>query len=169
MIPLYKRARTLTHAAILAALYAVMTYLQNLLLPGSGSWAVQLRLSEALMVLCFFTPDAALGLAVGCLIFNLAFGAALPLDFLLGPLATLGAGLCMYRLRRLRFLGLTMPALWNGLLVGWELTFYIGGGFWANAGAVALGEGAALLIGGSLLYRALKKRRLDSQLFGPQQ
>ena len=80
--------RKLAHAAIIAALYAVLTHLQNILVPGSATWAIQLRLSEALCVLSFFTPAAPMGLAVGCLIFNLTFAAALPLDFVSGTLAT---------------------------------------------------------------------------------
>ena len=79
-----KRVKNLTHAAIIAALYAVLTHLQNLLLPGSASWAIQCRLSEALCILAFFTPAAIPGLSIGCLLFNLTFAPALPLDWLLG-------------------------------------------------------------------------------------
>ena len=42
------RSRNLAHAALIAALYVVLTHLQNLMLPGSASWAIQCRLSEAL-------------------------------------------------------------------------------------------------------------------------
>lgn len=166
-----KRSRFLAHGAILAALYAVLTHFQNILLPGSATWAIQMRLSEALCVLAFFSPAAPLGLAVGCLIFNLTFAAALPLDFLLGTLATYAAGKCMWCLRRktlwgLPVWGLLMPAFWNGLLVGWELAVYIGGGFWLNGLYVALGELAVLLTVGAGLYLALKRRHLDVRLFG---
>lgn len=84
-----KNTRFLTHAAVIAALYAVLTHLQNVLLPGSTTWAIQMRLSEALCVLSFFTPAAIPGLTVGCLVFNITYAAALPLDFLVGSLATL--------------------------------------------------------------------------------
>ena len=66
-----KNTRYLAHAAIIAALYAVLTHLQNLLLPGSATWAIQMRLSEALCVLAFFTPAAIPGLTLGCLLFNI--------------------------------------------------------------------------------------------------
>ena len=82
------RTRFLAHAAIIAALYAVLTHLQNLVLPGSATWAIQMRLSEALCVLSFFTPAAIPGLSLGCLLFNLTYSATLPLDFLVGTLAT---------------------------------------------------------------------------------
>ncbi len=166
-----RHARHLAHAAIIAALYAVLTHMQNVLIPGSATWMIQMRLSEAMCILAFFTPAAATGLAVGCLLFNLTFAAALPLDFLVGTLATFLAARSMYRLRNATILGLPlpgllMPALWNGLLVGWELSVYIGGGFWINAFYVALGEAAVLLIFGAALYFVMKKRRLDTRLFG---
>ena len=165
------RVRHWTHAAIIAALYAVLTHLQNLILPGSASWAIQCRLSEALCVLALFTPAAIPGLAVGCLVFNLTFAAALPLDFLIGTLATALTGLAMWHSRRLLIgtyplVALTMPAVFNAVLVGWELSVYIGGAFWLNAFYVAMGELIVMLIFGSGLYYAMKRRRLDKLLFG---
>ena len=165
-----KYTRRLAHAAIIAALYAVLTHFQNILLPGSATWAIQMRLSEALCILAFFTPAAAMGLAVGCLIFNLTFAAALPLDFVVGTIATYLAAKVMWltrniTVRKLPLLGLLMPALFNAILVGWELSVYIGGGFWINAIYVALGEIAVLLTLGTILYFAMKRRNLDTRLF----
>lgn len=165
-----KHTRYLAHAAIIAALYAVLTHFQNILLPGSATWAIQLRISEALCVLAFFTPAAAMGLAVGCLIFNLTFAAALPLDFLVGTLATYFAAKVMWwarnwTVKNYPLLGMLMPALFNAILVGWELTVYIGGGFWINALYVSIGEVIVLLTVGTILYCAMKKRNLDTRLF----
>lgn len=165
-----KHTRKLAHAAIIAALYAVLTHFQNILLPGSATWAIQLRMSEALSILAFFTPAAAMGLAVGCLIFNLTFAAALPLDFLVGTIATYLACKAMWLTRNVKvknypLAGMLMPALFNALLVGWELSVYIGGGFWMNAVYVAIGETVVLLTAGSVLYYAMKKRGLDKRLF----
>ena len=165
-----KHTRHLVRAAIIAALYAVLTHFQNILLPGSATWAIQLRLSEALCILAFFTPAAALGLSVGCLIFNLTFAAALPLDFLVGTLASYLSAKVMWLTRnvkvgKLPLLGMLMPALFNAILVGGELAVYIGGGFWMNAIYVAIGEAIVLLTVGSVLYFAMKKRNLDTRLF----
>ena len=160
-----KNTRFLTHAAVIAALYAVLTHLQNVLLPGSATWAIQMRLSEALCVLSFFTPAAIPGLTVGCLVFNITYAAALPLDFLVGSLATLLAARHV-TVKGYPLLGMAMPALFNALLVGWELTVYIGGGFFMNALYVALGELAVLLTFGTALYYAVKKRHLDTKVFG---
>ena len=164
------RSRFLVRAALIAALYAALTHLQNLLLPGSASWAVQFRASEALCILAFFTPAAIPGLTIGCLLFNLTYSAALPLDAFLGSAATLLAAGSMWLLRDVRVrncpvFGLLMPAFFNALLVGWELSIYIGGAFWVNALYVAAGELAVLLTLGNLLYFSMKKRHLDTRLF----
>ena len=165
-----RHTRNLAHAAIIAALYAVLTHMQNLLLPGSATWAVQLRLSETMGILAFFTPAAISGLSIGCLIFNLTFAAALPLDFLAGTLATYLAAQIMWLTRNITvkgypLIGMLMPAVTNAVLVGWELTVYIGGGFWMNAFYVALGELIVLAVPGSLLYFAMKHRGLDRKIF----
>nr|MBQ8244795.1 QueT transporter family protein [Oscillospiraceae bacterium] len=165
-----KQTRYLAHAAIIAAVYAVMTHLQNVILPGSATWAIQMRISEMLCILAFFTPAAAVGLSIGCLIFNLTFAAALPLDFLLGTLATYLAAKGMWLTRKITVKGyplpgMLMPALSNAILIGWELTVYIGGGFAMNAVYVAIGEAVVLLTLGTALYYAMKKRGLDHRLF----
>lgn len=72
------KTRYLTQAAIIAALYAVLTHMQNLLLPGTTTWAIQMRISEAMNVLAFFTPAAIPGLSLGCLVFNLTYAGTLP-------------------------------------------------------------------------------------------
>ena len=164
------RIRFLTHAAIIAALYAVLTHLQNFILPGSASWAIQCRLSEALCILALFTPAAIPGLTVGCLVFNMTSAAVLPLDFLVGSLATALAATAMWCSRRLLFRGyplpaMMMPAVFNAVLVGWELDLYIGGGFWLNAAYVAAGELIVMFIFGTALYYGMKRRHLDKLLF----
>lgn len=166
-----RKARFIAHAALIGALYVALTYLQNLLLPGSATWAIQFRASEALCVLALFTPAAVPGLTIGCLLFNLSYAGALPLDVAVGSLASFLATGAMWLTRKLTVKGfplpgLLMPALFNALLVGWELSVYIGGGFWLNAIYVAIGEAAVLLTLGAALYYAMRTRHLDSRLFG---
>lgn len=165
-----RKTKFLVNSAVIAALYVLLTYLQNMLIPDSTSMAIQLRSSEALCVLAFFTPAAIPGLAIGCLLFNISYAGALPLDFLVGTLASALAALGIWLTRKVTIKGfplpgLLMPALCNAFLVGWELTFCIGGGFWLNALYVAIGEAAVLLTLGSALYYAIKIRHLDQKLF----
>ena len=167
-----KKNRYVVHAAMIASLYAVLTHLQNILFPGSATMAIQFRASEALCVLAFFTPAAIPGLSVGCLLFNMISGAT-PMDFLVGTAASFLAALAMWNLRKVTVFGyplpgMLMPALCNGILVGWELSIYfaIGGSFWLNAAYVAIGEAAVLLVLGSVLYYAIRRRDLGRHLFG---
>lgn len=170
------KTRFICHAAILAAMYFALTHMQNLLLPGSATWAIQCRISEALCIFALMTPAAIPGITIGCLLFNLSYAGALPLDFLVGSLATLLACGGMWLLRDVTvkgcpFAAMLLPALFNALLVGWELTIYIGdtgftmATFCINAVYVALGELIVLLIPGTILFYALKSRHLDSRLF----
>lgn len=159
------RSRILTQGAIIAALYAVLTHAQNLLLPGSATWAIQLRVSECMCILAFFTPSAVWGLGVGCFLFNILYAGALPLDWLVGPLATILATGAMYLSQKVKIkgfplFGLAMPALFNGLLVGWELSVYIGGAFWVNALYVAAGEAIVLYTLGTALFYVMQKPQL---------
>ena len=164
-----KKAKFLATGAMIAAAYVALTYLQNFLLPNSASMAIQFRASEALCVLALFSPAAVAGLSVGCFLFNLSYANALPLDWLVGTAATALATGGMYLTRRWTFKGyplpaMLLPALLNALLVGWELSVYIGGGFWINALYVAIGEAAVLLTLGSGLFYAIKARKLDEML-----
>ena len=165
------KSRFLAHGALIAALYVALTYFQNFLIPNSASLAIQFRASEALCVLALFTPAAIPGLTLGCLLFNISFAGALPLDPVVGTLASMLATAAMHLTRRITIKGypllaMLMPALFNALLVGWELEIYIGGGFWLNALYVFIGEAAVLLTLGSILFYVIRSRHLDSRLFG---
>ena len=165
-----KQTRYMTHAALIGALYVALTYFQNFLLPNSASMAIQFRVSEALCVLALFTPAAIPGLTIGCLLFNISFAGALPLDFLVGSLATLLATGSMWLTRKWRLgsyplFALLMPVLFNAFLVGWELDVYIGGGFWLNVMYVAIGELGVLLSLGSGLYYAIRSRGLENNIW----
>ena len=165
-----KNYRNLTYGALIAALYVALTYLQNALIPGSATWVIQFRASEALCVMALYTPSAIWGLGVGCLLFNLSYAGALPLDAVVGTLASLLAGWGMYLLRNVRVKKVPLPALLipgitNGLLVGWELWLFIGGDLWLNMLYVAIGEWLVLLTLGAALSWAMERRNLPQRIF----
>lgn len=115
-----KTLRNLITAATVAALYAALTCLWPL-----SIGPIQLRLSEALCLLPYCMGAAVPGLFVGCLLGNLLAG-ALPLDVLLGSLATLLAGGLTYLLGRKKaplFLAPLPTVLCNALIVGALLSF----------------------------------------------
>lgn len=165
------KTKFITQAALIGAIYFALTHLQNLLVPNSATWVIQFRASEALCVLALFTPAAVPGLTIGCLLFNLSFAGALPLDFLVGSFATFLACGSMRLLKRLPLIALSMPAWFNALFVGWELTLYLGdtgftmAAFWINAGYVAIGELAVMYTLGWLLHRYLSRSRLARRIF----
>ena len=71
------KALFIAHAAIIAALYVVLTLIANAL--GLANYAIQIRFSEALTILPYFTPAAIPGLFVGCILSNILTG-CVPLD-----------------------------------------------------------------------------------------
>ncbi len=170
------KTNLIAQTAIIAAMYAALTYAQNLLLPGTTSMAVQFRASEALNVLALFTPAAIPGLTLGCVISNLYnIGSGLPLDMIFGSLATLGCSLTMYALKNIQIktyplLSMLMPAIFNGIIIGWEIEyFFIDGpfefvGFLTQGGLVALGELGVMLTLATALYYIIKKRGLDKKI-----
>ncbi len=90
-----KKVLSLVHAAVIAALYVVLTMLANSL--GLANYAIQVRFSESLTILPFFTPAAIPGLFIGCLLSNILTG-CMPLDVLFGSLATLLGAIGTYYL-----------------------------------------------------------------------
>ena len=89
---------TLVQAAMIAAIYVVLTLLANAF--GLANYAIQVRFSEALTILPFFTPAAVPGLFVGCILSNIPTG-CLPLDTVFGSLATLIGALGTYAIGRI--------------------------------------------------------------------
>ena len=76
----------------------------------------------------------------------------------------------MYLTRKITVKGyplvaMLLPAVSNAILVGWELSVYIGGAFAINALYVALGELIVLLAVGTVLLQVLEKRGLARRLF----
>ena len=149
-----KSIRYLVQAAVIAAIYAVLTLLASSLNLAYGP--VQFRISEFLTVLPMFTPAAIPGLTLGCFLANLAspFG---PVDWIFGSVATLLAAVVSYLLRNVRikdipFLVPMAPVLFNALVVGVELACFsdVGFGFqnfsWVAFGYNALTVGAGELV-----------------------
>ena len=148
----------LTHAAAIAAIYTVLTVIAAGF--GLANGAVQVRFSEALTVLPFFTPAAVPGLAVGCLISNIVTGCALP-DIIFGTLATLLGALGSHALRRNRFLVSLPPILANTIIIPFVLSYayHIPGGIPYFMLTVGAGEVISCLLFGQILLTALSPIR----------
>lgn len=115
-----KKSVNLTQAAMIAALYVVLTQISHLF--GLDSHAIQLRFSEALTILPFFTPAAIPGLFIGCILANF-FAGCLPWDIVFGSLATLLGALGTYSLRKFRCLAPLPPIIANTVIVPFVLAY----------------------------------------------
>lgn len=157
-----KKVLYLTQAAMIAALYVVLTLAANAL--GLASSSIQVRFSEALTVLPYFTPAAIPGLFVGCLLGNIASGCALP-DIIFGPLATLAGALGTWALRkRSKWLAPLPPILANAVVVPPVLKYAYGiVPVWLSVITVTAGEVISCGVLGMILLFALWKYK--GQLF----
>ena len=118
-----KKVLFLTQAAVIAAIYVVLTIFISAFNLASG--AIQVRISEALTILPFFTPAAIPGLAIGCLLSNLLTGAAV-YDVVFGSLATLLGAVGTYLLRKHKFLCTLPPVIANMVIIPFVLRYGYG-------------------------------------------
>ena len=158
-----KKVTFIVQAAVIAALYVVLTFVANAL--GLASHTIQVRFSEALCILPVFTPAAIPGLAIGCLLSNLLTGAAV-YDVVFGSLATLLGAVGTYLLRKHKFLCTLPPVIANMVIIpfvlryGYGLVMEVGGHdvaipfYMLTVGA---GEVICCCILGSVLLNALAK------------
>ena len=164
----FRNIRFLTQAGLVAAIYTALCMVLHPISFGFGG--IELRVSEALTLLPAIMPAAVPGLFVGCLLSNILGGATL-LDIVFGSLATLLAAISARALKNIRFKGfpffsLIMPVIFNGLIVGAELTFLLPTDkgklitFVVYALEVAAGELAVCIAGGIPLFYAVRKTGL---------
>ena len=113
----------ITKSALIAALYVALTLLSASLNLAFGP--IQLRLGEALCILPVLTPAAVPALFVGCILANL-LGGAIPLDVILGSVATLLGAVGTYALRNRPILCLLPPIAANTAIVPLLLYFAYG-------------------------------------------
>ncbi len=151
--------RDIAANAIIAALYVALTYAFSFMSYGN----IQVRISEFLMLLCFFNPNYIIGLTLGCLlsnIYSLTLGMAY--DMIFGTLATFVSGVIMSLMHQLLFASF-IPAIINGFVVGFELWWLVGfeGGwayYWVQFGWVCLGEIIAVSVLGLIVFYPLTKK-----------
>lgn len=168
-----QRTRRMVDAAMIAAIYAALTYAAAGM--GLAYGDVQFRFSEALTILPIFTPAAIPGLALGCLISNLGSPAGV-IDWVFGTGATLLAAILTRAVRNIRFKSVPFlaplpPVLVNAVVVGSVLAFtavpegFSFAAFFAFALSVGLGELAVCYLLGLPLAAALEKTGAAKKIF----
>lgn len=157
-----KNIHLLTQAAMIAALYVVLTFVANAF--GLANYAVQIRFSEALTILPCFTVAGIPGLFIGCLISNIVTGCALP-DIIFGSIATLIGAVGTYKLRAVKWLAPLPPIAANAVIVPLILKYAYGiEPLWFSFITVTAGELISCGLLGFLLMMALNK--YQRQIFG---
>ncbi len=149
----------LTQAAVIAALYVVLTLLANTL--GLANYSIQVRFSEALTILPLFTPAAIPGLFVGCLLSNILTGCIF-WDIIFGPIATLLGAVGTRLLRKKsKWLATLPPILSNTIIIPFVLSFAykFEGSLPYFVLTVGIGEIISCGVLGLILYSALYKYR----------
>lgn len=163
-----KKNSFITQAAMIAAIYVVLTYFISAFNLASG--AIQVRISEALTILPYFTPAAVPGLFIGCLLSNILTGCMLP-DIIFGSLATLLGAIGSRALREHKFLATLPPVISNTIIIPLVLRYAYGLQFIYEGMdltipfymlTVGIGEIISCCILGSILMKALTPYR---QLF----
>ena len=154
-----KKIINIAVAAVIAALYVVLTYVASAM--GLASFAVQVRFSEALTILPIFTTAAIPGLFAGCVLANILTGCAM-WDVVFGSIATLIGALGTYFLRKHKFLATIPPIIANTIIVPFVLlnVYNLEGTYWFFALTVCLGEIISCGILGNVLRKSLEKRNL---------
>lgn len=153
-----KKVLFVTQAAVIAALYVVLTLLANAF--GLANYAVQVRFSESLTILPFFIPAAIPGLVIGCFLSNILTGCML-LDIIFGTVATLLGALGTWTLRKHKWLAPIPPIVANTIIVPFVLAYVyqFEGSIPYFMLTVGAGEVISCGILGMILLFALEKRR----------
>lgn len=153
---MHKRIITVSQAAMIAALYVVLTFIASA--AGLANGVIQVRLSEALTILPYFMPAAVPGLMTGCLLSNLLTGCSAP-DILFGTLATFLGALGSYALRRWKWLVPLPPVLANSLIIPWVLriSYDVSDAIPFLMFTVGIGELAACYVLGMVLLLTLDR------------
>ncbi len=152
------KALFITHAAVIAAIYVVLTWLASML--GLSSNVIQVRFSEALTILPHFTPAAIPGLFVGCIIANMLTPGVVIWDVIFGSAATLIGALGTYMLRKkAKWLAPLPPILANTAIVPFVLIYAYGvpDGLPFLMLTVGIGEVISCGILGMVLMKCLEK------------
>ncbi len=146
--------RELVRQAMLAALYFVLTVPFEPISFGP----VQFRISEILVILVLINPKHLIGIVLGTFLSNL-YSPEMPFDFIIGTGATLLALLAMIRTKENEKLALIWPAVFNGLIIAWELWKFLEIPFLPSVISIFISQIVIVYIPGILLLPKIRKNK----------
>ena len=163
----HKRTRYVTQAAMIAAIYAILTYLCAMFSQG----AFQFRIGEAMMILPFFTPAAIPGLFLGYLIGYFILGSLW--DAIFGGIAALAAATLVWLIGRYlgkyrfaRFLASVPPIVTTAIVMPLILMYVYNSTevYWLLLFMCVSGETLTCFIGGQIFFSVVKRYRAHLHL-----
>ena len=161
------KAVFITQAAAVAALYTVLTLTAGAF--GLANGAIQLRISEALTILPYFTPAAIPGLFIGCIVSNILTGCVI-WDIVFGSIATLIGAIGTYYLGRKvsKWLSPVPAILANTLIIPFILSYAYGAEESIPYLMLTVGAGEVLSCGvlGLILLNAIEP--IKKRIFRPE-
>lgn len=147
--------------AMIASIYVVLVYVFQFASFG----LIQFRIAEVLMILVLFDHKSLIGLTLGCFVANLVGGAIL-IDVIIGPIATLLAGILMILTQHHPKVAMIWPAVMNGIIIGLILTYgYLLGPLYITIPSVFIGEALVMYLIGLPVYLVLAKHQAFHELF----
>lgn len=150
--------KSLIKLALVAAIYVVLTVLL-----GEFSYGpIQIRIAEALVLLCFYNRKYSYALIIGCLVAN-CFSPYGIIDVFFGTFATALAVLCITKSKNI-YIASIFPVIFNGIIIALEIAFmeYPTMGLLDTSIVslqIMIGEAIAVCVIGIILFKLLEKNK----------
>lgn len=155
--------QAIARLAAVAALYAALT----VALQPISFGLVQLRISELLVLLCFYRRDYSIALILGCFIAN-CFSPMALMDMVFGTLATALAVIPMFSVKNI-WLASLLPVISNAVIISIELYIAFAQPVWLGMLTVGAGELIVITIVGCPLFKfVLQKNKSFMKAIGSQ-
>ena len=153
----------MTRNALIASLYIALTLTPPL--NALSFYAIQFRVSEALLILVWFRKEYAIGILIGTFFANVfgPLGAGFAwIDAIAGTLISFFAFIVMMRVKS-RPLGLLAPVIFNGIYLAFFLPFaldltYSFGFILTTMLTVSIGEAVVVYLMGLPLFWVIQKQ-----------
>lgn len=148
--------------AIIIAIYVSI----SLLLSSFSFGPIQIRVAEVLLVLCLYNKKYIFPITIGCFITNLIgfINGLNPIviDIIVGTFATFISGILVYYFKNIKIFNLPIfsliiPAIINGLLIGFELHYYFSIKLSLLIAYIGISEFISVCLLGLLLYKPISK------------
>ena len=138
--------------AVVAAMYVALT----VILAPISFGPIQFRISEVLVLLCFFKRDYCISLILGCFIANLFSIELGYVDLIFGTLHTAISVICISFTKKYMFLASLWPTIFIPI-IAFELWYFLGYEFFMSLLTLVASEFIVVSIIGYILFFFIRK------------